>query len=113
MRTSPQQAAAEQLIHDRLEENDPDMLEAFADFAAGEIDDKHIAALLLSFIAEPEKSRNPGIHRMVMQRIAIQTLKHEMERQRAAFIEHEARERLAQADLHNEVAAEQARGSDD
>lgn len=115
MSISIQQAAAEQSIHDLLEADDPDTLADFADFAAGEIDDKHVAALLLAILQSGNHTRWSFLLATVRQYApdladAIDTLENALERQRAKFIESEARELLAQADLSNEVAAEKARG---
>lgn len=93
MQTTLTQAAAEQAIHDALEAGDERMLQAFADFAAGEIDDKHVAALLLTILQADNKwpftllgirIRNPELAD------AIDKLENELERQRAHFIEAQA-----------------------
>jgi len=106
MQTTITQAAAEQAIHDALEADDERMLEAFADFAAGEIDDKHIAALLLSFLPCGKGSRNPAIAAAIGQMKAIEVLKTELDRKRAAFIEHQATQAVRDEEAHQLATAE-------
>lgn len=114
MPTSPQQAAAEQNIHDMLDANDPDMLAAYADFAAGEIADQHISNLLFAVLLADDR-RWPNIL-AVMAALepgladAFDKLENELARLRAHFTEAQASNWLRLAELNNEVAAEQARG---
>lgn len=107
MPTSPKQAAAEQNIHDMLDAGNPETLTAYADFAAGEIDDKHLAALLLAILEESVDTWSLSKVSIAMAD-AISRLQHELERQRANFIESEACNWLRLAELNNQVAAEQA-----
>lgn len=93
------QESAEQSIHDALEAGDENLLEAFADFAAGEIDDKHVAALLFAILqinSEEWASKLCGEPvRITGLTQTIARLENELERKRAAFIEHEARKAVA------------------
>jgi hypothetical protein len=95
MPVSLQQAAAEQSIHDLLEAENPDTLADFAEFAAGEIDDKHVAALLLAILLADSEAWAfvlTHLHAMNPELAgAIARLENEQERQRAKFIEWEAR----------------------
>jgi hypothetical protein len=58
--------------------------QAFADFAACEIDTKSLSALLLSMLQPGSRSRITEIIG------SIEGVRHELERQRAGFIEHAA-----------------------
>ena len=103
------QESAEQGIHDALEAGDDITLEAFAEFAAGEINDKHIAAVLLAtlqadsarwaFMLAGVRAHCPDLAE------AIDKLENELERKRAAFIEHEARKAVASEEARLQFGA--------
>lgn len=94
------QLEAERAVHQALDAGDETMLEAFADFAAGEIDDKHIAALLLAILSQDPFGGAAEAY------TALRTIEHELERQRAAFIEHQARVMLRNEEAHQDATAE-------
>jgi hypothetical protein len=104
MQNTLTQAAAEQAIHDALEAGDADMLEAFADFAAGEIDDKHVAALLLVFLQADEvvyKTRlSAALHRLVDEQERLRA--HFIERRAFGVMRDEEASQLAATDLDRE-----------
>ena len=84
MQTNPQLSTARQAVYDALEAGDENTLQAFADFAACEIDTKSLSALLLSMLQPGSRSRITEIIG------SIEGVRHELERQRAGFIEHHA-----------------------
>lgn len=112
MPTSPQQAAAEQKIHDMLEAGNPETLTAYADFAAGEIDDKHVSNLLFAvLLADDRRWQNILAVMGALEpelASAFDKLENELSRLRAHFTEAEACNWLRLAELNNEVAAERA-----
>jgi hypothetical protein len=105
MQTTPTLAAARQIVHDALEAGDQATLEDFADYAAEELNTSHIAALVLSLLQEGPQSR---ITKIIG---AVEVVRHEVERKRAAFIEYQAAFMFKQAvqainqqqDLHAEL----------
>lgn len=104
------QLDAERAVHQALDAGDADTLSEFADFAAGEIDDKHIGALLLT-ILQADSSRWAFMLAGVRQYSpdladAINKLENELERQRAKFIEEYASFQLEQADADEMAMAE-------
>jgi dTDP-4-dehydrorhamnose reductase len=109
MQTNPQLSAARQAVYDALEAGYETTLEAFADFAATEIDSKHIAKLMLSLLQPGPRSRITDIIG------SVEVVRHELERQRAGFIEYaaavmvkEAEQAIAQQqDMHAELDAAQ------
>lgn len=100
---STPQAAAERLVTGLLEVQDTNTVEAFAEFAAGEISDRYVALLFSSITRHGIVS--------IQTDAAIEMIGLELEKtQRPAFIKHHAAKLLEQADISNEVAAEQAYG---
>lgn len=90
------QLDAERAVHESLNAGDETTLVDFAEFAAGEIDDKHIAAVLLALM-----NREGGALFAALSR-----LEHELERQRAKFIEAYAKFQLEKAGLDEMAKAE-------
>jgi hypothetical protein len=117
MPTSPEQAAAEQNIHDMLEAGNTDTLTAYADYAAGEVDDKHVSNLLFAvLLADDRRWQNILAVMGALEpelASAFDKLENELSRLRAHFTETEACNLLRQAELSNEVAAVKAYGKDD
>lgn len=104
------QLDAERAVHQALDAGDADTLAEFADFAAGEIDGKHIAALLLS-VLQADSARWAFMLAGVRQYSpeladAIDRLENELERQRAKFIEAYASFQLEQTDADEMAKAE-------
>ena len=94
------QLDAERAVHESLNAGDETTLVEFAEFAAGEIDDKHIAALLLAILQPSARAIGAGLA------AAIPNLEKELERQRAKFIEAYAKFQLEKAALDEMAKAE-------
>jgi hypothetical protein len=92
MQTPLTKNVARQAVYDALEAGDENTLEAFADFAACEIDTKSLSALLLSMLQPGSRSRITEIIG------SIEGVRHELERQRAGFIEHTASAMVKEAE---------------
>ena len=92
MQTTPNLSDARQAVYDGLEAGDENTLQAFADFAACEIDTKSLSALLLSMLQPGSRSRITEIIG------SIEGVRHELERQRAGFIEHAAAAMVKEAE---------------
>lgn len=110
MQTPLTQAAAEQAIHEALEASDERTLEAFADFASGEIDGETIAAILLA-ILRSDSRRFPFVLAAIRHVLpdlgdAIEKLENDLERKRAAFIEHHAAQIMRDEEARLDAAAE-------
>lgn len=100
MRKQITQASAEQAIHEAIDNQDGATLQAYAEFAAGEIDDKHIAALLLALLTDHPRRR------AVLLMKSTETLETEMDRMRAHFTEAAACKAVSQYEAEQMRRAE-------
>lgn len=94
MQTPLTQSAVEQAIHEALDAGDERTLEAFADFAADEIDGDAIPALLLALLKSDHR-RFPFVLASIRHVLpdlgdCIAELDGHLDRKRAHFIEHHA-----------------------
>lgn len=99
-----QQAQAEQAIHEALDANDADTVHSFAEFAAGEMDTIPVIELLAAIHTMPMAEWETMLGKMhgSMSK-CLRDLATELERKRAAFMEHEANR--IQAAQENEAIA--------
>jgi hypothetical protein len=81
MRKQITQESAEQAVHEAIDNQDGATLQAYAEFAAGEIDDKHIAALLLALLQESPTRR------AALMCQSLHQIEQELDRLRAHFTE--------------------------
>ena len=85
------QLELEQAIHTALDEGDDDTVRAYAEFAAGEIDSMTVADLLEAICWMEQSTWNLLLYRMSgTMKPALQAVATELERKRAAFMEHQA-----------------------
>lgn len=110
MQTPLTQSAVEQAIHEALDAGDERTLEAFADFAADEIDGDAIPALLLALLKSDHR-RFPFVLAAIRHVLpdlgdAIETLENDLERKRAHFIERHAAKAIREEEVRHDAAAE-------
>lgn len=98
-----QQEQAEQAIHEALDANDPDTVHSFAEFAAGEMDAMPVIELLEAIHTMPLADWDAMLGKMhgSMSK-CMRALAHELERKRAAFMEHQARANIATGEAQRE-----------
>lgn len=98
---SREQASTEQHIHDRIEMHDANVLLDYATFVEQELGSEPIRNLLLGILLMPDRQWNfalaeLGTHNRPLS-AALKDLGELVERQRAAFTEHQAKALLAEA----------------
>jgi hypothetical protein len=100
MRKQITQASAEQAVHEAIDNQDSATLQAYAEFAAGEIDDKHIAALLLAMLAKSPRQRS------ALMGLSLHQIEQELDRLRAHFTEAAACKAVSQYEAEQMRRAE-------
>lgn len=98
-----QQARAEQAIHEALDANDPDTVHSFAEFAAGEMDAMPVIELLEAIHTMPLGEWDAMLGKMHSSMSkCMRDLACTLERQRAKFMEAQARSNIATGEAQRE-----------
>ena len=103
------QLELEQAIHTALDEGDDDTVRAYAEFAAGEIDSMTVADLLEAICCMDHRNWQALLDRIGgTMKPALQAIATELERKRAAFMEHQAQLIIKQREAEQSAKAEMA-----